>query len=217
MNFKMLGRMLTVEATPAWLALGLPAFLFFALGFFTCNPSKTWLFLGLSLQFIGILLVAHSIAETGRRFGKPSVVRQIKLWAQNVLAAITGKPRTLQLSATMASARLAGSGRMTVKRGLGQGTTEDRLLALERSFSDHDQALERLELELGTTRTKLSDAIAHEGRTRVKDVAALKDLVEDHAAGGLTLDVVALVWLLVGTVASTIPDALPAIQHLGCR
>lgn len=94
---------------------------------------------------------------------------------------------------------------------------EDRVAALERAAGDSKQATDRLESDLASTKATLSDAIAHEGKQRKDDLSKLRTLVEEHAASGLTLDFVAVAWLLIGTIASTIPDMLPTLQVLACK
>ncbi len=215
MQAKLLLRLLTWDARLAWSALGLPVLGLLLITSFQCDASTSWLYLGLLLQLTGIALVAKGIADTRRRFGKPSLAMRVRTWATAVVRAATRKRRYV-LAAGTARFGMSAHGTISVASTRSKQTLKQRVAALEQAEREVRKAIQALKVDLKSAEKAIAAGLEDERNKRTEEVNKVRTLIDEHAAGDLSLDVVAVIWLLVGTIATTIPDHLPMLFGM-CR
>ncbi|WP_420457193.1 hypothetical protein [Rubrivirga sp.] len=165
---------------------------------------------GFLLELLGVLNVAVGLSETRKLFGRPSVFSEAASWLKQLRGAlkqpITG---TINLSGA-ASSTSAASGRII--QGLREDApVEERLKYLEDRYkelrSDFSDTSRRLNQSISAVRDQLSK----ERRERQEQTDKLRIQLEELTVGGLKLETIGLVWLLIGIVCSSIPAELASL------
>ena len=198
------------EAWPAWLFLGGIALALIVAGIFSSALTDTIRYAGTSLQLFGLLLVALGLSKMRRLFGRPPVITKVSQWFKRFLAAFKRpKAVTIEGATAAGSAQAFGVGRVTV------GVRPDA--ALEERVSVLEQNLQGLQEEIDTRfqqlREELSVArqgIQRETRERLAEDQKAMAKIEEVAVGGLHLEFVGLLWLILGTIGTSVPDEIAA-------
>lgn len=189
---------LTRGAWQFWVTVLILLILFFAPRLWT-DCRETWFRqAGVLLQLAGLGTVALGIYETRRRFGRPSLAKRFKEWLASLKNAVLLPPIT-------------GSGHVTVAPGVGglaltgfpptiTTTPEERLRAIEAAVDELQKRLAKVVADSAQTAEDLRTALADEAGARDRADREVRLLIEEQAAGGLHLEVMGLVWLLVGTL-----------------
>jgi hypothetical protein len=200
-------RVLTYGAWQVWVTVLVLAMLLAAPGLWTCTGEAGFRHAGLLLQLAGLGLVAIGIHETRRRFGRPSLFDSLRAWITNLKNALflprvtgSGHPATV----------LAGTGEMKLTGFAPMVTTslEGRLTAVEAEVQNVGRRLSQFINDSTLDAADLRRAIAEEITSRERTEGEIRSLIEDEAAGGLHLETMGLVWLLVGTVAGALASEL---------
>lgn len=140
-------------------------------------------------------------------FGRPSLSQKILAWFRQIAAAFRPpKPVTFQ-AGTGGVAIASGEARLVVRAGT-QASLDRRVVILEENLDrlrDQVDAKEtKLRNELGTVR----DALGHEQRARESESRHIAVKMEELAVGGLHLEFVGLIWLVLGVLGTSIPDEI---------
>jgi hypothetical protein len=90
-------------------------------------------------------------------------------------------------------------------------TMEERIEALEKKVTQINQRLRQFIADSTKVIDDLRNTLTQEAAARERAEKGLRLLIEDEATGGLHLEMMGLVWLLVGTVAGSLPAELAAI------
>jgi len=201
------------DAWPTWLAI---SGLIFAL---TVALTAKWLlsatltdairYGGTILQILGLSMVAIGVKKMRRMFDRPSLGAGILTWLRRLAASFTG-PKPISLQASAGAFAMTG-GDVRLIRGVRPGATlDERVSILEENLKllrdELDTRLQGVRQELGTVK----ESIERESQERrVADEKTARK-IEEVAIGGLHLEVVGLVWLLLGVTAASIPDVIAA-------
>ncbi|MGH7515085.1 MAG: hypothetical protein ACREOQ_19440 [Gemmatimonadales bacterium] len=179
--------------------------------FFTSNPEDLNRYAGMGLQLCGLVLVARGIADTRQLFGKPSLWERVKAWRRALVAALRG-PQSVHgtVAMTGTSTMLAVGSVVLVK--LGQ-SLDARVEELERRIGELHDALDALRGAVQREAVERTAEIAREVAALRAELAGVRGLMEDYAAGGLSLEMAAFVWLVVGTLVSSLPGELAGIAN----
>lgn len=213
-------KLLTWEARIFWLAVGVPVLAIAMTGWITCYSPDRWLYVGLILQLMGLALVAYGIAKTRKEFRLGSLARGLLNWFKGLADTIFAARRAVTGTGGIdVSAVLSNSVRATGTLGFAPGATiEERLVALEAAGRELHQRVAEVRQDLVEASRALSQALANETTSRSTELAELRGALKDLAVGGIHLETVGVIWLLLATFASTIPDKLPALGPLWlCR
>ena len=200
-------RVLTRDARLAWVTIAVLLALLFMPALLTCSAEAAFRYAGLGLQLAGLLLVAWGIRETRKRFGRPSLGESLRRWFLKLKRAAFPPPGS-------------GSGHpVTVLPGTAEGTftgfpptvsttMEERLAALEAKLRGVQLQLTKFRSETTKAAQELRKAVAQETARREQADSGIRTLIEDQSAGGLHLEAMGLVWLLVGTLAGSLSAEL---------
>jgi hypothetical protein len=163
------------------------------------------------LEMLGILLVAREIRGKQRQFGLPGFRQRILEWCGRVMDAALGRPQVYTAKFEGAGyATLGGRAKMRVGRSPSR-PVEERLASIEAELERVLEVIEEQDDRLGRQIASTQRAVDAERIQRVDGQAALKRTVDELAVGGLAFEAVGLVWLLLGLVCATFPDALERI------
>ena len=90
-------------------------------------------------------------------------------------------------------------------------TVEERLDALEEKYEQLNQQLAEARRELKSEARRLDEAVNDERRARDEADAAIQEQLESFSVGGLHLESMGLVWLLVGITLTTLPGEIASL------
>jgi hypothetical protein len=163
---------------------------------------------GTVLQFAGIFQVAWGVHEMRREYGQPGIFSVMSIR----LAAIIGSFRPPHHPVVVGTGSIT-FGAPTVQgygRALG-GTINQRLQAIETE-------IDNLRRELHERARGWEDALAavrmdltKETQDRIAATEEINRKLEDVAVGGLHLEIVGLLWLLLATLATSLPGEIAAL------
>jgi hypothetical protein len=192
--------------TPFLLLLGFPigAWLF-------CAPQEvTVRYFGLGLELAGVFIVAYGLIERQALFGLPSfkertlrVLRQWSEYLKRLLFSQKGQPVTLKIN-TGDTVIVGLTGKLSVWRGVRPEApiekrlevVEANLLTLKTEQSDSSQHLQK---EVNARK----DEIASERQMRERAHAILKNQLQRLGIGGMHLEWIGVLCLLLGVVLAT--------------
>lgn len=211
-QWRELGLAFTTKAWPVWLVM-FGFILSWALAYFsafliTPNLSTQVRYAGVFLETLGFILVAIGIRGTRKLFDRPSFAANLAQWFKAVISAfkpqhksvITG---TARFNLRAPSVEITGTVRST--------TLEGRVEVLERAVESLGKTIREEAQRQKTEVSKLETAIKEEKDQRVSAIAVESRKTEQLAVGGLQYEIVGLVWVLVGTLGSNMPDEIAKI------
>jgi hypothetical protein len=160
------------------------------------------------LQFFGVGSVAWGISEVRRSFGLPSTTAEFMAYwlglarvsAQRIWRAVRRpKPHRVIGTGTTGWESLSASskGRGRVRSGP-NASIEERIAHLERLIDSAEDRLDRAEDDLQREIQQRVQAIASERQAREADTKEIRQRLETFALGGVRLQTIGLLWLLVG-------------------
>ena len=88
------------------------------------------------------------------------------------------------------------------------------MAALEKSLDQLREETREFAGRLSGQHDRLTDAFASERQTRAAEDQHLAARLEDFAVGGLHLEMIGVVWLLFGTLFSSVPSVVAGWTHL---
>ena len=192
---------------PLWLTLlGLATAL--VVGFFLSNSREAFIrYTGFSLELLGISTVAAGLSSTRRLFGRPSVVEKSKAWLKRLIDSLK-KPKPIVVSAEPARVQYRASS-ATVARGLKENPTlEDRLSHLEEQIRNLSGEARKFREEVRASIDDVNKSVSNEIRDRRNQQRELRAQLESLSVGGLNLETVGLVWILIGVTFSSLPEEI---------
>lgn len=162
---------------------------------------------GLFLQLLGLLLIARGIRETRKIFGRPGLLERARGWWRR--RPLFNRPRVVNISGVGGIGSAQAFGTASVGRAPNPNATVDERLAL----LETDVA--QIRQQLGETRHELKSEIGAVRTETAANIKALttadeqtKRLLESVSIGGIDLEIIGLVWLIVGVIAATAPDEI---------
>lgn len=166
-------------------------------------------YFGTWLQLFGIALVAQGVRELRRQFNRPTVFAAMRARVHAILHSFKAQHHV----ALTGVAAIGLTGSAALAYGRVGGTTEQRLDGLEREIDalrrDAQEREKKFEVHLSEVRAELSK----EKQERDRDHADIASKLENLAVGGLHLEVIGLWWLLLATIATSVPDELAWFGH----
>jgi len=205
-----LGLAFTSKTSAVWL-LGFGFIISWFVGYLFAFLTVPYLstqvrYAGVSLETLGFVLVAIGIRETRKLFERPSLMANLAEWSRFVVNAFRSQQHssmasvTGRLNLTLPALEWKGTG--TVR----ESTLQDRVEILERGLQSlRDVVRENLQRQ-DNRLTEIDSAVRDEKSERVSAIANASYKVEQLAVGGLQYEIVGLIWVVVGTLASNLPD-----------
>lgn len=159
---------------------------------------------GTLLQVFGLATVALGITQVRELFGQPSITQSIVAWLRLLASAFVPPKSVVAKLEAAISTNSALSARLTV--GVPEGAAlHKRITALERNLAsfrtEYDDKVVELERSIAGSRSAADKAVEDTRR----EIAAVDDKIVALATGGVRIELVGLVWLLLGVVATGLP------------
>lgn len=200
---------ITWGALPFWkLALGF--LVAWAVGRTAASAEQGVRFAGLVLQWLGLILVALGIRDTRARFEEPPILHRIVLWVDHIRGAF-GAPRHIALSAQPAVVHVrVGSASLSTSSWQNPNLGA-RVKALELAFEAYKTQAERERHRLLQQLDRVSGQLDTERHQRVAAVESINRLLAAHATGGIVLETIGVIWLVVGAAMGAVPEELATV------
>ena len=210
-----LRRHVFVDGQPGWYTLlGLLAAWWVPLWLFTTNPEVHMRWTGMLLQIGGVGTVAWGLSKTLQLFGKPNVLDSVVQW-------IGAFPRLLR-KGTGQTVRLGFSENITVGHDMSVSTLKPKPQTVEAQIEwlierieKQKRRIHKLEQQAKEQTEILKEKVQQETSERAsEDDRINQHVLEEVAIGGLHLEFMGVVWLVVGIVLSSFPAELGGVLSL---
>lgn len=198
------------KAWPTWLALGGIALSGWVGYLFSQSESETIRYAGTMLQFLGLTTVAIGLSETRRLFGRPSLPHKILFFFRQVASGFaTPKPMTLQVHDLTCTPTIENV--QLVRAASPEDSLEERVSILEENLNRlrEELTVKKQEFQQGIQTVKVQ--IEREAQERRTENQQVTQKIEEVAVGGLHLETVGLLWLVLGVIATSIPGEIANI------
>lgn len=167
------------------------------------------IYVGFWLQMFGLISIARGFSQRQRAFRLKPVRERILAWLALLRRFIRpGATQIIGAAAVRVGAATA-TGRMSARITPGpNATTDQRVDALWRNFENFENEIGERMQETDSRVGSIKQALDNEARTRQSEHAALAAELRDLAVGDLDAEIVGFVWLVLSTVATTIPGVV---------
>jgi len=205
-----LSRHIFVEGQPGWYTLlGLIAAWWAPLWLFTINPEVHMRWTGMLLQIGGVGTVAWGLSKTRELFDRPGIWQSIIRWVAAIPDQVRA-PRTITVSASGAM-KIQRSASLQVHNSLGDKSLEEKVNWLLDRVEKLEGRISDLRREGREQEKKLESLIDEEASQRESADANINRQIEEVAIGGLHLEFMGIVWLVLGIVLSSFPAVLGGV------
>lgn len=206
-HWSRLGQVLTKEAWPFWMFAG-GSLCAWGISYVAASHlTDQVLYGGTVLQLCGLATVAHGIRQLQEMFEKPTLGNRLGAWFQNLKNAVIPKKQNgrfdvpgIVMTATVGNGQLVG-----VMAGL---KIEERVDALEKALADMRKEQEMKFQDLDGSVMRVEGLVLEEGNDRHKGDVELFKKIEEVTVGGIRLEMIGFVWLLLGMLATSIPKVI---------
>lgn len=160
------------------------------------------------LELLGIGAVALGLRDVRRTFGRPSLAQSLAGWTRRLWSVVRLPPPIVGvMSASSGGATVSGRGRVRFTIGP-DSTIERRLSVLEQDVARLQDEVDANEAALRKDLGLVNTSLSSEQQARESQFRQLATRLEDFAVGGLRLEFVGLVWLVLGGLGTNIPGEL---------
>ncbi|MBK5276130.1 MAG: hypothetical protein JJE30_13915 [Desulfuromonadales bacterium] len=195
------------RAWPIWVAVAGVALCWIIAYFLAANLTKQILYAGAGLQFIGLATVAIGVRELRKQFKKPSMLESVRNWFQLVRSAFR-KLQHLHADCMSSASMILGGGLAKVEVHRANPTLEMRIEELEKGLislrEEHGKSISNLENNVSRVESLVHD----ENNKRQANYEELRGNLENVAVGGIHLELVGLLWMLLGMLGTSIQSEL---------
>lgn len=158
---------------------------------------------GLALEVGGIGTVAYGLFEMRQLFNRPSFRKSFKAWWERLKWVFRPPPPTVLEPKGSVSGTSMGSARVTIGWN-DEWSLEKKVEWLKERHDDLSSDLKKRISDLRETDRNLGKRISEERRERSDEASDIKKKLEGLAVGGLNLEAIGLVWILVGLISATL-------------
>ncbi len=156
---------------------------------------------GLGLELLGLALTLRGLVHTRRFFGQPSLKGLFLVWASGRPKRDTGAAHT---ASSVSSIHLGGSfpgiGWTTVNPS---DSIENQIKALTENVLRQQRDIGKTQSELAALSYRITEGLEKESAARSVISANFEEKLERSLTDGIYEALVGLVWLLCGTILST--------------
>lgn len=204
----------TWKARKGWLTPGVPVVaLLVAYGFAKAlqyaDPAEaTFRLAGMFLQLGGLVIVAEGLRSTQRQFRAPGVTQGVIKWAAEGKVLLR-RPEQRQIYDVILPITVnVFDDSIHLKPLQVQQSLQQQLQTLAENLETTTQALVVHRRSVEQELSKLGMEISTAQHDRIKDVGNVRQTLTDFSTGGLILEWIGLIWLLLGTLFGAIPQEL---------
>jgi hypothetical protein len=165
---------------------------------------------GMLFQATGIIIVAWGLADTRRRlFNKAPLLKE--LWDRLRRLSHIIKPRT-QIIGALAAVEAGNSlqAHAIIRKNVA-GSVEERLTALTENLRHIDEELSQLHQHVLRLEKEIITRIESERRERQSEERSIRELIENATVGGIHLEYSGMVFLLIGTLFTSVPNFVASV------
>ena len=166
--------------------------------------------LGLMFQIIGVLVVVRQLDDRLKLFRKPSVLSSIRNYWRRFPSRDT---KNINLSAHFSGA-LKGNARISVRRR-SNSSLESRVEALEGEVEDLRRDIRVVEKALNRHKEDNRNSLETMREENRRSHESLERLVDEAVVGGIHLEWVGVLYLLVGIVLATTAPEIAILNGYG--
>lgn len=164
---------------------------------------------GLGLELCGLLLTVHGLDHTRRFFGQPSLIAVLQKWASE-----RRKLRTTTLGTAWAIGRASGSGTAPAVSATTvnpNDPVEKQIETLTENLLRQQRDISSAQSELAALSQKVTEGLQKESAARSVVAANLEEKLERSLTDGIYEALVGLVWILCGTILSTMSQEISCL------
>jgi hypothetical protein len=192
-------------AWPFWMAVLGVAFSAVGACRLTGDPATAIRYAGTCLQVLGLFTVAIGLRQMRLLFGRPSLAASIAQWFKQLGNVFAPSKDAVVHAGSAAMSMTAGMAGVATTLGA-NASLDERVSALERELTtlrrDLNASIERAHQQVGGVKAELKEE--RRARERADSLTAKK--VEEVAIGGLRLEIVGVLWLILGVLGTSIPQ-----------
>lgn len=194
-----------VEPWPIYLTVGVLIATWYSPRFFvTCKADQIRIS-GYFLQLFGIITVAIGLKNTRKLFNQPNIIERFVTWAKR-FPNIFAKPQTVNVSGAITGfGALDATGNVVSSM---DKSLEDRIKILEANYKQLQTDFEQAQKDFTNKVVNLKDAITAESDIRKKTDTIIQKKLEEFSVGGLHIESMGLVWLILGVTFATLPTEI---------
>ena len=166
--------------------------------------------MGTVLQILGVGTVAWGLSQTRALSDYPPIWTALIDWFKELPDALSG-PKTIKASLS-ATVPVGFSADARVRKSIpDDASLEERVAFLEEQYEALREKQRETKRQLEERAEDLEEQIEDEETVREKADERLRDTIEEVSIGGLHLEMVGLVWLVVGIMCASLPQELAAV------
>jgi hypothetical protein len=163
---------------------------------------------GLAFELLGILTIVSGLRDKRRLFDRPSLLQTIRAWLSR-RPRWGARPGTILMAGTASVSLSAGIARLSVRRGASaDASIEARLAAIEANLETLRTEQGQIARDLEEATRKANETVAAERRARESALTAIRVQLERLGAEGIHVEMMGVVWLVLGTVLATVPGEI---------
>lgn len=175
----------------------------------SADPAEaTFRLAGMFLQFGGFAIVAVGLRSTQQQFQAPGVSHGLKKWAAEGRKLLQPPPKHQVVSGSLPLVVRIIDDNIHLQPLLAEQSVEQKLQTLAENLKATTQELVAHRRTVQTELNKLDMAVSIAQHERIKDVEKVRKALQEFSTGGLVLEWIGLVWLLLGTVFGAVPQEL---------
>lgn len=156
---------------------------------------------GFLIGLSGLLLVAFGLWRTRNLFGRPPLRSQIRAWGREVVALFVAPPARTVIGHSVINE--FGSDSAVMTGAVLPTTLDERVAALERRAAAAEKRIEEVRLDACRMVEEARAELRADDDSLRASVTEVGKRLEDFSVGGLDLEFMGLIWLIVGSMLST--------------
>lgn len=172
------------------------------------SPGAAVRYAGTFLEGCGLLTVALGLREMRKRFKQEPLHKELGNWLRSLMQGFR-RPTVVsaQIQVQLGNVEMFGRARL-IERAAPDATLEHRLQVLERNLKGLDDSVSADLTEIRAVNVKLQTALDQERSERTDQNAATSRLLKDMGLGGLRLESIGVIWLLLGLLGANLPEEI---------
>ena len=153
------------------------------------------------------------IGKLRKAFNKPSVISGLSNWIHDFFN-LFKKPVNATVNITGNMSACASGNSIVMTGDISGSSLEERIACIEKRLSnlrdEHVENIRNLKIEIIQVRSIICE-VSESGSKRDSEIVSK---IEDVAIGGIYIDMIGLVWLLVGVICTSLPKQLEELLSL---
>ena len=196
-------------AKPLWLTASGFFFIWLVIKFLPIRSQDELRIAGGFLQLLGVLVVAIGLERTRKQFQERYTHEQIIDWFRSFRKAFSEPHGNKQYRQNNHSTSISADN-VSYPRINSEASDEDRLANLEIRSKAFEKEIRTIQVDVSdkVSKSRLDEIIFEERLKQNQKYNKLQQKLENLAVGGLNLEAVGLVWLVVGIALSSFSNEI---------